>query len=101
MHVVYLKTQGVSPANHPVKAELDRVRLYVKKIKVLSGERAGPQADAAKRFVLNSLDRETREAAKEKERERESDKSAVEDEGQRKRRQDRSADRAPDGKRPR
>ena len=103
--LVYLKTQGVSPANHPVKAELDRVRLYVKKIKVLSGERPGPGADAARRFVLHSLDRETREAAKEKEKEtrkeNDGEKQSAEDEAQRKRRQDRGAEKAPEGKRPR
>ena len=85
----------MSPANHPVKAELDRVRLYVKKIKVLTGERPAG-ADAARRFVLNSLDREAREAAKEKEKERDGD-----DEGARKRRHDRAGDKAPEGKRPR
>ncbi len=37
---MYLKTQGIPPNNHPVRQELDRVRLYVKKIKMLSGEKS-------------------------------------------------------------
>ena len=30
---IYLKTKGENPTDHPVKKELDRVRLYLKKIK--------------------------------------------------------------------
>ncbi|KAJ3425919.1 sun-cor steroid hormone receptor co-repressor [Anaeramoeba flamelloides] len=33
LYFMYLKTQGIDPKNHPVKKELERVKLYIKKIK--------------------------------------------------------------------
>jgi exosome complex protein LRP1 len=36
---MFLKTQGVPPNDHPVKAELDRVRNYIKKLKDLSSKK--------------------------------------------------------------
>ncbi|KAJ3447580.1 sun-cor steroid hormone receptor co-repressor [Anaeramoeba flamelloides] len=33
LYFMYLKTQGIDPKKHPVKKELERVKLYIKKIK--------------------------------------------------------------------
>ncbi|KAI8925479.1 hypothetical protein BC831DRAFT_401143 [Entophlyctis helioformis] len=55
---VYLRTVGVSPKTHPVKAELDRIKTAFTKIEKLSG---GMQPTmridqkAAKRFVNHTL----------------------------------------------
>jgi len=58
---LYLKTEGVSPSDHPVKAELDRIRSYFKKVKDLS-EKENPSKrtlvvnkDAAARFINHAL----------------------------------------------
>ncbi|KAI8916655.1 hypothetical protein DFJ77DRAFT_510088 [Powellomyces hirtus] len=55
---VYLKTQGASTKEHPVKRELDRVKEYFKKLKEAGGMNKNTMRldrDAAKRFVTNSL----------------------------------------------
>jgi len=57
---VYLKTQGVSPTNHPVKQELERIKLYIKKMKELTEKKQEStlrlNVDAAHRFIKHSLD---------------------------------------------
>eukprot|EP00743_Colponemidia_sp_Colp-15_P005202 GILK01005597.1.p1 GENE.GILK01005597.1~~GILK01005597.1.p1 ORF type:complete len:145 (+),score=27.61 GILK01005597.1:46-435(+) len=64
---LYLKTQGVSPLEHPIKGELDRVKSYMKKVKEASdamdpqnpSTTKGPtikvNSEAAKRVVKHSL----------------------------------------------
>mmetsp|Transcript_8691 Transcript_8691/g.23930 ORF Transcript_8691/g.23930 Transcript_8691/m.23930 type:complete len:181 (-) Transcript_8691:140-682(-) len=58
---MYLKTQGVPTADHPVKHELERVRHYIKKVKgvVAESEKKKEQlrlnVDAAKRFITHAL----------------------------------------------
>merc|ERR1712196_405219 len=47
---IYLKTQGVDPAQHPVMQELDRVKSYFKKIREATG---GQAAGAAQNAQLN------------------------------------------------
>eukprot|EP00026_Physarum_polycephalum_P016140 Phypoly_transcript_16984.p1 GENE.Phypoly_transcript_16984~~Phypoly_transcript_16984.p1 ORF type:complete len:223 (+),score=67.44 Phypoly_transcript_16984:31-669(+) len=58
---MYLKTQGVNPKEHQVMTELDRVRLYIKKIKELT-DKENPQKptlrlnqEAAQRFINHAL----------------------------------------------
>ncbi|KAJ6247198.1 sun-cor steroid hormone receptor co-repressor [Anaeramoeba flamelloides] len=36
LYFMYLKTQGIDPKNHPVKKEIERVKMYIKKIKDIS-----------------------------------------------------------------
>lgn len=58
---IYLKTQGISTSEHPVKQELERVRQYLKKVKTLEGRAEERTAnvrlntDAAKRFIAAAL----------------------------------------------
>lgn len=58
---MYLKVQGVSTADHPVKQELERVRQYLKKVKGTAQhaktERHNGRlnVDAAKRFITHAL----------------------------------------------
>jgi hypothetical protein len=58
---VYLKSQGIDPNEHPVKQELERVKLYVKKIKEITEKEKQDKAtlrlnvDAAQRFITHSL----------------------------------------------
>ncbi|KAI8817617.1 uncharacterized protein EV422DRAFT_604385 [Fimicolochytrium jonesii] len=55
---VYLRTQGHSTKEHPVKIELDRVKEYFKKLKDAAGlNKPTMRIDkgAAKRFINNSL----------------------------------------------
>ncbi|KAG8469080.1 hypothetical protein KFE25_007598 [Diacronema lutheri] len=58
---IYLKTQGVSTSDHPVKQELDRVRQYLKKVKGMSSDAEQQKAnvrlnaEAAKRFITHAL----------------------------------------------
>eukprot|EP01137_Pigoraptor_chileana_P012407 Opistho-2@64784 len=66
---MYLNTQGVSPADHPVKQELERIRGYMKKVKDLSETKKFSNSrvnkDAASRFVRSALwDLKAKEAAK-------------------------------------
>ncbi|RZF36622.1 hypothetical protein LSTR_LSTR007325 [Laodelphax striatellus] len=53
----YLKTQGVDPNEHPVKQELDRIKQYIAKSKVIHDRKFRPKVDqgASKRFVKHSL----------------------------------------------
>jgi len=58
---IYLKTQGVSPVNHPVKKELERIKSYIKKMKELSEKKKQESTlrlnvDAAQRFIKHSLE---------------------------------------------
>eukprot|EP01125_Pyxidicula_operculata_P021263 TRINITY_DN811_c0_g1_i1.p1 TRINITY_DN811_c0_g1~~TRINITY_DN811_c0_g1_i1.p1 ORF type:complete len:189 (+),score=43.94 TRINITY_DN811_c0_g1_i1:693-1259(+) len=54
---MYLKTQGISPADHPVMEELQRVKSYIQKIKSISGEKQGPKmrvdVPAATRMIVH------------------------------------------------
>lgn len=59
---MYLKTQGVSPASHPVKHELERIKGYVKKLKDIQNsgkptEQPGMKVnvEAANRFIGHAL----------------------------------------------
>lgn len=60
---MYLRTQGISPANHPVLGELARVKQYVRKVKQASaaeehkeGQRqASINVEAAQRFITHAL----------------------------------------------
>lgn len=56
---VYLKTQGISPSSHPVKQELERVKLYIKKLKELAEKQKAPDmklnVEAANRFIAHAL----------------------------------------------
>eukprot|EP01123_Difflugia_compressa_P014825 TRINITY_DN8042_c0_g1_i1.p1 TRINITY_DN8042_c0_g1~~TRINITY_DN8042_c0_g1_i1.p1 ORF type:complete len:235 (+),score=72.67 TRINITY_DN8042_c0_g1_i1:103-807(+) len=53
---MYLKTQGVSPATHPVTAEMQRVKHYLQKIKALTEPPQVPKTkinvDASRRIIL-------------------------------------------------
>ncbi|XP_022206397.1 nuclear nucleic acid-binding protein C1D-like [Nilaparvata lugens] len=53
----YLKTQGIDPNEHPVKQELDRIKTYIAKSKVIHDRKFRPKVDqgASKRFVKHSL----------------------------------------------
>jgi exosome complex protein LRP1 len=56
----YLKTQGASPGNHPVKAELERVKTYLAKLKELSNQpketpTVALNKEAAERFIKHAL----------------------------------------------
>eukprot|EP01116_Phalansterium_solitarium_P004512 TRINITY_DN15538_c0_g1_i1.p1 TRINITY_DN15538_c0_g1~~TRINITY_DN15538_c0_g1_i1.p1 ORF type:complete len:176 (-),score=35.19 TRINITY_DN15538_c0_g1_i1:68-595(-) len=52
---LYLKSQGISTSNHAVKEELERVRLYMQKVKELGTKPAEPNMKlnvaAANRFI--------------------------------------------------
>jgi len=52
---MYLKTQGVSPTEHPVTEELNRVKQYIQKIRDITEEKQGPKIrinpEASKRVV--------------------------------------------------
>jgi len=57
---VYLRTQGVSPADHAVTKELDRIKNYMVRLKQAKEPESGaPQMtlnqDAAKRFITAAL----------------------------------------------
>ncbi|KAN0009883.1 hypothetical protein ACTFIU_007193 [Dictyostelium citrinum] len=60
---MYLQTQGVSPHDHPVKTELDRIKPYILKLKNLTNENSNntdenkPKVDteAVKRMISNTL----------------------------------------------
>merc|ERR1711865_337312 len=68
---IFLKTQGVDPAKHPVKAELDRVKTYFKKIRDASQGTTATEANnaqlnvgAANRFIAAALGPEGSELRK-------------------------------------
>ncbi len=44
---MFLKTQNVSPAAHPVRKELQRVQGYIEKLKAASAQRRSSVASAA------------------------------------------------------
>jgi len=58
---VYLRTQGCNPNDHPVKQELERIKLYIQKIKELTEKDKATKAtlqlnvDAANRFIKHAL----------------------------------------------
>eukprot|EP00300_Choanocystis_sp_HF-7_P013774 c18446_g1_i3.p1 GENE.c18446_g1_i3~~c18446_g1_i3.p1 ORF type:complete len:146 (+),score=30.78 c18446_g1_i3:29-466(+) len=53
---IYLKTQGVSPKDHPVKKELDRLKTYIEKLKDLEsgGRKARVDVEASKRVIKHN-----------------------------------------------
>jgi len=55
----YLKTQGISPQDHPVKKELERIKLYIKKLQNVTELQKGPKSridrEAADRFIAREL----------------------------------------------
>ena len=56
LYYMYLKTQGTSPAGHPVKDELDRVKRYIAKLRDFErreGEAAEGAAEGAPRARLD------------------------------------------------
>ena len=58
MFWMYLITQGISPKEHGIKHELDRVKDYMKKIKDVGDKKTASlkiDKDAAKRFVKGAL----------------------------------------------
>ena len=57
MFGVYLATHGVSPKEHSVKQELERIRVYVNRVKEITGKKKASKLDsgAASRFVKNAL----------------------------------------------
>nr|XP_012803912.2 nuclear nucleic acid-binding protein C1D-like [Jaculus jaculus] len=54
---VYLATQGVNPKEYPVKQELERIRVYMNKVKEINDKRKAAKLDrgAAAQFVKNAL----------------------------------------------
>nr|XP_012605636.1 nuclear nucleic acid-binding protein C1D isoform X2 [Microcebus murinus] len=57
MFWVYLATQGVNPKEHPVKQELERIRVYMNRVKEITDKKKAGKLDkgAAARFVKNAL----------------------------------------------
>lgn len=57
MFWVYLATQGVNPKEHPVKQELERIRVYMNRVKEITDKKKAAKLDrgAASRFVKNAL----------------------------------------------
>ncbi|CAM9781828.1 unnamed protein product, partial [Discosporangium mesarthrocarpum] len=59
---MFLKTQGVSPSSHPVKAELDRIRAYIGRLKKAGDppEERKLKVDqaASRRFIDSALNRD-------------------------------------------
>ncbi|KAB0362991.1 hypothetical protein FD755_002187 [Muntiacus reevesi] len=53
MFGVYLATCGVSPKEHPKKQELERIRVYMNRVKEITGKKKTSELDsgAALRFV--------------------------------------------------
>ncbi|CAM9740629.1 unnamed protein product, partial [Phaeothamnion confervicola] len=59
---MYLKTQGVAPAEHPVRNELGRIQEYVKRLNAAQGKVAPSDQrklvvdrEAGRRFIENAL----------------------------------------------
>eukprot|EP00128_Syssomonas_multiformis_P013308 Colp12_sorted_trinity150504_noHs@19443 len=65
---LYITTQGTDAQEHPVKQELERVKLYMNKVKELAASKDAKvklNKDAANRFIRNALwDAEESAAAK-------------------------------------
>lgn len=91
----FLTVQGISPREHAVKKELDRVRQYMGKLKEIEEKDRKPEQrvnkDAAKRFVRNALwepsdknEADEEDGMKDKEKMKETD-PAAEFEGMKKR----------------
>ncbi|XP_054578071.1 nuclear nucleic acid-binding protein C1D-like [Eptesicus fuscus] len=57
MFWVSLATQGVNPKEHPVKQELERIILYMNRVKKITEKKKAAKLDkgAASRFVKNAL----------------------------------------------
>ncbi|KAK9503289.1 hypothetical protein O3M35_011890 [Rhynocoris fuscipes] len=57
LYWMYLRTKGINPASHMVKAEIDRVQEYNKKFKRVLDRKSAPhiQKAAAGRFVKHGL----------------------------------------------
>uniref|UniRef100_A0A1D5RGU8 Nuclear nucleic acid-binding protein C1D n=1 Tax=Macaca mulatta TaxID=9544 RepID=A0A1D5RGU8_MACMU len=57
MFWVYLATQGVNPKEHPVKQELERIRVYMNRVREMTDKKKAGNLDrgAASRFVKNAL----------------------------------------------
>ncbi|KAB0350737.1 hypothetical protein FD754_015594 [Muntiacus muntjak] len=57
MFWVYLATQGVNPKEHPVKQELERIRVYMNRVNEITDKKKAGKLDrgAASRFVKNAL----------------------------------------------
>ncbi|XP_059537156.1 nuclear nucleic acid-binding protein C1D-like, partial [Myotis daubentonii] len=57
MFWAYLATQGVNPKEHPVKQELERIRVYMNSVKEITDKKKAARLDkgAASRFVKNAL----------------------------------------------
>eukprot|EP00730_Choanoeca_flexa_P001584 TRINITY_DN10697_c0_g2_i2.p1 TRINITY_DN10697_c0_g2~~TRINITY_DN10697_c0_g2_i2.p1 ORF type:complete len:175 (+),score=46.29 TRINITY_DN10697_c0_g2_i2:37-525(+) len=59
MFWMYLSSRGINPADHPVKAQLERVRDYMMKIKRLEAEASGEgvrlNKSAADRFIKHAM----------------------------------------------
>ena len=58
---MYLRTQGVSPADHPIQEELERVKAYIRKLKQAAAEESQQSeeltrnAAAAQQFLTRAL----------------------------------------------
>uniref|UniRef100_A0A8C6WW80 Nuclear nucleic acid-binding protein C1D n=1 Tax=Neogobius melanostomus TaxID=47308 RepID=A0A8C6WW80_9GOBI len=64
---MYLVTQGLSPREHGIKQELERIRTYMNKVKEITDKKKAARLNkgAASRFVRNALyDPEERNSAK-------------------------------------
>jgi len=61
---VNLKILGVSPVDHPVRGELERVKLYIQKVKELAQKEEKPNlrlnVEAAQRFLSSALNQDVR-----------------------------------------
>ncbi|EPQ13058.1 Nuclear nucleic acid-binding protein C1D [Myotis brandtii] len=56
MFWVYLATQGVDPKEHPVKQELERIRVYMIRVKEITEKKTAKlDQGAASRFVKNAF----------------------------------------------
>ena len=59
LYCTFLKTQGVSPQDHPIKVELDRLRTYLRKVQDAVARRKGPSVRvdvaAASRHIKHGI----------------------------------------------
>nr|XP_039266975.1 nuclear nucleic acid-binding protein C1D-like [Styela clava] len=57
MFWTYLITQGVNPRTHPIKGELDRIKIYMGKVKEIEDRAKAPklEKETAKRFIRNAM----------------------------------------------
>eukprot|EP01126_Amoeba_proteus_P020834 TRINITY_DN2114_c0_g2_i1.p1 TRINITY_DN2114_c0_g2~~TRINITY_DN2114_c0_g2_i1.p1 ORF type:complete len:161 (-),score=39.38 TRINITY_DN2114_c0_g2_i1:95-577(-) len=65
---MYLKTQGISPADHPVSGELERIKEYIIKLKE-SQETSGPSVivntAASKRVIAHGISKKEKRGSTE------------------------------------